>query len=352
MAPVAQPSSFFTALITMRPAWATASDDGDDAPGPSHRPRAPDDPSARERDAKRARHDAAKAPQSNNRRAKTQRKGGRARPRAPASKHNAQKLYRYGNYDRYYGYRVGATLEDPRLRAFAPEWFTNKAACDVGCNEGLLSLTIATSYEPREMVCIDIDDALVRQAQKKLQELRVHSARQAASAERGGAVGTLANRGRALGGVEFRCANAVEYNFGVERFDIILMMSVTKWIHLNWGDEGLKRVFVNAYAALAPGGALIIEPQPWRSYKQAFRKNKHDVPAEWKSHYGSIKLKPDMFESYLKSVVGFRTIQRLALEPTRRRAANDDANTNEDTNADATPPSAVAFNRDILRCIK
>ena len=239
---------------------------------------------------------------------------------------------------------MGAALEDPRLRAFAPEWFSNKVACDVGCNEGLLSLTIATSYAPREMVCIDIDSDLVRQAQRKLQELRVHSARQASTAERGGAVGTLANRGQALGGVEFRCANAVEYNFGVEKFDVILMMSVTKWIHLNWGDEGLKRVFVNAYAALAPGGALIIEPQPWRSYKQAFRKNKHNVPAEWKSHYGAIELKPDMFESYLKSVVGFRTIQRLALEPP---TADDDADNEHHSN----PPGA-AFHRDILRCIK
>lgn len=47
------------------------------------------------------------------------------------------------------------------------------------------------------------------------------------------------------------------------------MRSVTKWVHLNRGDEGLKALFASFHAALAPGGLLLLEPQPWRSYKKA-----------------------------------------------------------------------------------
>lgn len=51
-----------------------------------------------------------------------------------------------------------------------------------------------------------------------------------------------------------------------EEYETILCLSITKWIHLNWGDDGLKRFFRRIFLALKPGGVFILEPQAWPSY--------------------------------------------------------------------------------------
>ena len=44
-------------------------------------------------------------------------------------------------------------------------------------------------------------------------------------------------------------------------YDTVIAFSVTKWVHLNNGDLGMKRFFRRIYRQLRPGGRLLLEPQ-------------------------------------------------------------------------------------------
>ncbi|XP_031615799.1 7SK snRNA methylphosphate capping enzyme [Oreochromis aureus] len=89
-------------------------------------------------------------------------------------------------------------------------------------------------------------------------------------------------------------------------YDVILCLSVTKWVHLNWGDSGLKRLFKRVYRHLRHGGLFILEPQPWESYVR--RKKLTDNISR---NYHSIRLKPDLFSSYLTTEVGFSSFEYI-----------------------------------------
>ncbi|XP_055713560.1 probable RNA methyltransferase CG11342 [Phlebotomus papatasi] len=52
-------------------------------------------------------------------------------------------------------------------------------------------------------------------------------------------------------------------------FDVVLCLSITMWIHLNHGDEGLK-MFLKRASTLSD--LVVIEPQPWKCYRTAVRR--------------------------------------------------------------------------------
>ena len=55
-------------------------------------------------------------------------------------KGDSKPKYQYGNYNRYYGYRLEGS--DPRMGYFNPDWFRNKDILDIGCNVGEVSCMI------------------------------------------------------------------------------------------------------------------------------------------------------------------------------------------------------------------
>ncbi len=272
--------------------------------------------------------------------------------------------FRYGNYHRYYGYRVGASLEDHRVSHLDARWFEGKRVLDIGCNEGLVSLSVAVNFKPISVIGIDIDPHLVGQAQRKLLKLRRAAAEAARRLEKATAVaagvhlGTertsivdalagsssdsvaevpvgiradetctpgrseirtasaddkeevddyapgflrprvdLADAAPSLGGVTFRHGNILHEANTQNSFDVVLCLSVTKWIQLNWGDVGVKKMFKYVFDSLAPGGVFVLEPQPWKSYRQAFRKQK--MPEETRAHYRAITLRPSQYAGWL-----------------------------------------------------
>ncbi|XP_026110977.1 7SK snRNA methylphosphate capping enzyme-like [Carassius auratus] len=99
-----------------------------------------------------------------------------------------------------------------------------------------------------------------------------------------------------------------------EEYDVVLCLSVTKWVHLNWGDAGLKRLFHRVYKHLRPGGLFILEPQPWNSYG----KRKKLTETIFKNYHG-IRLKPDRFSSYLTAEVGFSSYELIATSQNHSR---------------------------------
>uniref|UniRef100_A0ABM5EJL9 RNA methyltransferase n=1 Tax=Pogona vitticeps TaxID=103695 RepID=A0ABM5EJL9_9SAUR len=245
--------------------------------------------------------------------------------------------FQYGNYCKYYGYR-NPDCEDIRLRVMKPEWFQGKEVLDVGCNVGHLTLSVAKKWGPARMVGLDIDGALIHSARQNIRHYLSEEMQQqqqdgegkgATRAKKTFPASLMASRGpiaaprvpqEGLDATVFpNNVIFVKGNYILEcdelleaqkpEYDVILCLSLTKWVHLNWGDEGLKRLFRRLYRHLRPGGILVLEPQAWSSYKK--RKNLTETISR---HYHRIKLKPDQFPSYLtSSEVGFSSYELVAM---------------------------------------
>lgn len=194
--------------------------------------------------------------------------------------------FQYGNYNRYYGYRNGPQRIDSRLESLKIEWFENKDVLDIGCNVGHVTLQIARDFRPNKIIGLDIDKDLIKTARKNARHyIKSDSTQEDFPISLPLFHGPLAP---ATTSISSDCTESsskfpnniffVQGNYVLENdqlldvqqpeYDCILCLSLTKWIHLNWGDDGLKRVFKRIFAQLKPDGRLILETQPWSSYKR------------------------------------------------------------------------------------
>lgn len=192
--------------------------------------------------------------------------------------------FQYGNYNRYYGYRTMENDEDPRIELFRPEWFTDKDVLDIGCNVGQVTMKIAQNFHPKKIIGIDIDQSLIKVAKKNVRQIVTKKTIEKEKFPL--SLPVLYGQFDSLPNVDDETVNDFPNNvnfvqvnyvptsddkleYQKPEYDCILCLSVTKWIHLNWGDAALKRAFRRMFLQLRPGGSLILEPQPWSSYKKA-----------------------------------------------------------------------------------
>lgn len=232
--------------------------------------------------------------------------------------------FQYGNYNRYYGYRNGGGQEDPRLKAMKPEWFRGLDVLDIGCNVGHLTLSLARDFAPRKVIGLDIDGGLIRAARRNVR----HYLTAALAGEMRfpvsmaichGPIAAAALPGRQAESVAFPnnvffvegnyiMDNEAQLEAQQEEFDMILCLSLTKWVHLNWGDDGVRFLFKRMYRQLRPGGRMLLEAQPFHSYA----KKKKLTEVTYKN-YHAITLRPEKFNEYLLSPeVGFAKCELVA----------------------------------------
>ena len=70
--------------------------------------------------------------------------------------------------------------------------------------------------------------------------------------------------------------------------------SITKWIHLHHGDQGISSFFQRAHRVLKPGGTLLVEPQAWETYGKARR-----MDAKLRENAKHLRLRPQDFPALL-----------------------------------------------------
>jgi len=210
--------------------------------------------------------------------------------------HKRKDMEQFGNYQAYYGYRNTVKFQDVRMDYLKKEWFAGKKVLDIGCNGGQLTLLVARDFQAEEVLGCDIDERLIKAATININNYSVKPSGPHALAP--------GEESKFPENISFKTHNYVpgceKEDVKEEYYDVIMLMSVSKWIHLNWGDEGLKQTFTKIYKELKKGGKFIFEPQPWRSYGKV----KKNCEKFFRNFY-SMELKPEGFSKYLSEEVGF-----------------------------------------------
>ncbi|XP_062147667.1 probable RNA methyltransferase At5g51130 isoform X2 [Alnus glutinosa] len=250
-------------------------------------------------------------------------------------KKKRKEVFPFGNYRNYYGYRIGQDLEeeDPRLKVLKKEWFEGKDCLDIGCNSGIITIQIAKKFQCRSIIGIDIDSNRIEDSYWHLKKfVKMESAQKTHAKASKLAIAESANgpeqsdtaasneetkeisrdcspsmKRDLYDIVSFRQENFVQSRHPREKqYDTILCLSVTKWVHLNWGDDGLITLFSKIWGLLLPGGIFVLEPQPWKSYQ-----NNRNVSETIAMNYKNIIIHPECFREILLDKIGFRKVEDI-----------------------------------------
>lgn len=244
--------------------------------------------------------------------------------------------HQFGNRADYY-HKRGTSLEvlDSRVFALDSLYFRGKKVLDLGCHCGIVTLQIAKTFRPRYIKGIDIDFRLINKAvthwaaEEKIAALqKQHAEEQLLLKEKLAgfkafpkAILEIDKGLRELvfhepdsrkmdeefeveypHNVSFEITNALDLDEAREKkqYDCVVCFSLTKWVHLNYGDEGIKKLFSKIKSVLAPQGYLFLEVQKYKTYSKKAKEF-----ARFRQVLPTIRLLPDMFEEYLCKKLGF-----------------------------------------------
>lgn len=145
-------------------------------------------------------------------------------------------------------------------------------------------LTIALQQKIQQYACehasilgIDLDGDLIKLAEDKLKDCDKKITFQQAN--------IMLEEGRS-------CIADYLHNNAIAQFDVSFCFSVTMWIHLNHGDEGLKE-FLQYLCSVSK--LLVIEPQEWKSYNAANRRLRRNNVQEFPK-LGELKMRYNVAE--------------------------------------------------------
>ncbi|CAM2094855.1 RNA 5'-monophosphate methyltransferase [Caretta caretta] len=200
----------------------------------------------------------------------------------------------FPNYSRFHPPEGRVRLLPPALlgRLF-PAGPSPLLGLDVGCNSGELSVALyrhllglqeneASPDQPvvgkiLNLLCCDIDAALIERAER--------------CSPFPGSISYATLDVMDTGARELFLSSYLS-RFSRSTFDIGFCMSVTMWIHLNHGDDGLVE-FLSYLSSLCK--YLLIEPQPWKCYRAAARRLRKLGRNDF-DHFRSLAINGDMAE--------------------------------------------------------
>ena len=241
-------------------------------------------------------------------------RGGRLKRRKTESMNlpNIHNKYIFGNYDSYYGYRTLESdgrikeLEKIRNHLEGSHWL------DVGCNNGQLTSLLGEKFKAKSVTGVDIDQRLINRAIQinKKKCIEVPGDYEKYFPQK---CSELVKVSKEVPRLSFHTVNISNLRDNIplpdgNLFDIIMAFSVSKWIHLNFGDSGLRLAFSRISSLLNIGGLFILEAQPWKSYKKAVSKLGHAMTSR------NLKIHPSEFGTLLESQFGFEEYLTMKLD--------------------------------------
>lgn len=204
---------------------------------------------------------------------------------------------KFGNYEDYYQYRH----MDDRINQLK-EYLENKRILDIGCHEGRVCRDL---YKMKKSyVGVDIDRRLVNKAINRLVKLVIEDVYQLPSEVTHYLSNTEKQRLLATHHIQFHKLDVAKYTIH-EEFDVILCLSVLKWIHLEGGDKGLQAFLRKCYEMTTD--LFILEAYDSDSYWKKLH-------PEYYETFLNLQMIPEDIPNYLLEQVGFKSMKLITLE--------------------------------------